>query len=79
MQEKIHLLVEIMFENQACSSNVLTRFYSNYRTRAIITRGLYIFYSIYISAVYIVERLILQKIYVLEGEEKRSALGQISK
>ena len=30
MQEKIHLLVEIMFENQACSSNVLTRFYSNY-------------------------------------------------
>ena len=23
MQEKIHLLVEIMFENQACSSNVL--------------------------------------------------------
>ena len=27
-----------------------------YRTRGIITRGLYIFYSIYISAVYIVER-----------------------
>ena len=29
-RKKIHLLDEIMFENQACSSNVLTHFYSNY-------------------------------------------------
>ena len=35
--------------------------YLTYRTRAIITRGLYIFYPIF-SAVYNQERLILQTI-----------------
>ena len=39
----------------------------DYRTRAIISRGLYIFYSFF-AAVYIVERLILQTIYVLNKE-----------
>ena len=37
------------------------------RMRAIITGGLYIFYPIF-TAVYIVERLILQTIYVLKKE-----------
>ena len=38
-----------------------TKSYFDYRTRAIITRGLYIFYPIF-SAVYNQERLILQTI-----------------
>ena len=38
-----------------------------YRTRAIITRGLYIFYPIF-TAVYIEERFILQTIFVLKTE-----------
>ena len=38
-----------------------------YRTRAIISRGLYIFYPIF-HCIFIVERLILQKIYVLNKE-----------
>ena len=37
-----------------------------YRTRAIITRGLYFFYTIF-TAVYIVERLLLQTAYVLNN------------
>ena len=37
-----------------------------YRTRAIISRGLYIFYPIF-SAVYIQKRLILQTVYVLKS------------
>ena len=39
----------------------------NYRTRAIINRGLYIFTSFF-TAVVIVERLVLQTIYVLNKE-----------
>ena len=38
-----------------------------YRTGAIISRGLYIFYPIF-TEVYIVERLVLQTIYVLKQE-----------
>ena len=38
-----------------------------YRTRAMITRGLYIFYPIF-TAVYNEEWLILQTIYVLNKE-----------
>ena len=38
-----------------------------YRTHANITRGLYIFYHIF-TAVYIVEWLVLQTIYVLNRE-----------
>ena len=38
-----------------------------YRTRVIITRGSYIFYPIF-TAVYIVERLVLQTIYVVSKE-----------
>ena len=42
---------------------------SYYRTRVIITRGLYIF-SLFFTTVYIVnvERLVLQTIYVLNKE-----------
>ena len=40
--------------------------YTN-RTRAIIAHGLYIFYPIF-TAVYILERLVLQTIYVLNKE-----------
>ena len=36
-----------------------------YHTRAIISRGLYIFYPIF-TVVYIVERLVLQTVYVLK-------------
>ena len=38
-----------------------------YRTRTIKTRGLYIF-TPFFTAVYIVERLVLQTIYVLDKE-----------
>ena len=47
------------------------QFYENrcdsydYGTRAIITRGMYIF-TPFFTAVYIVERLVLQTIYVLK-------------
>ena len=40
---------------------------NKYRTRAIITRGLYLFYPIF-TAVYIVEQLVLQPIYILNKE-----------
>ena len=35
---------------------------------AIITRGVYIFFTLFFTAVYIVERLVLQTIYVLNKE-----------
>ena len=37
-------------------------------TRAIISRGLYVFFTPFFTAVYIVEWLILQTIYVLNKE-----------
>ena len=43
---------------------MIGRMYTN-RTLAIIARGLYIFYPIF-TAVYILERLVLQTIYVLK-------------
>ena len=47
---------------------------SNYRTRAIITRGLYIF-TPFFTAVYNQERLILQTIYVLKrGNSSKNAV-----
>ena len=49
-----------------CYENSSNQF--NYCTRAIISRGLYIFYPIF-TAVYIVERLVLpETIYVLNKE-----------
>ena len=38
-----------------------------FRTRAIISRGLYIF-TLFFTGVYIVEQLVLQTIYVLNKE-----------
>ena len=42
-------------------------FFINYRTRAIISRGLF-FFTPFLTAVYNVEQLILQTIYVLNKE-----------
>ena len=41
--------------------------YVQYRTRSIISRGLYTFHFIF-TAAYIVERLVLHAIYVLNKE-----------
>jgi hypothetical protein len=49
---------------------------TDYRTRHIITRGLYIF-APFFTAVYNQERLILKTIYVVNNEilQKKSAVG----
>ena len=40
---------------------------NTYRARAIITRGLYFFLTPFFTAVYIVERLLLQTAYVINN------------
>ena len=47
--------------------NIMVARPTNYRTHAIISRGLYIFYPFF-SAVYNQEQLILQTIYVVNKE-----------
>ena len=49
----------------AFATEILFSLVARYRTRPISSRGLYIFYPIF-TAVYIVERLILQTIYALK-------------
>ena len=53
--------------NECFKVKITLAFTVKYRTHAIITRGLYIF-TPYFTAVYIVERLVLQTIYVLNKE-----------
>ena len=54
------ILEKVIFSSQC-------KIIDNYRTRAIITRGLYIF-TPFFSAVYNQEQLILQTIYVQNKE-----------
>ena len=64
------LLLYKVPKNIRISKKVVTSFFekiNKYRTRNIISHGLYIFTPIF-SAVYFVERLILQTIYVLNKE-----------
>ena len=64
------VLYNIVPKNIRISKKVVTSFFekiNNYRTRNIISRGLYIF-TPFFSAVYNQERLILQTIYVLNKE-----------
>ena len=56
----------------------MTSLSKTYRTRAIITRGLYFFYPIF-TAVYNQERLILQTTYVLKRGNSKKMLRFIIK